>query len=480
MLLQTIYEVKVLEIIKNFISEVSAYYGANERERFELVLASEEASTHIIENYPSDKEDIFEISCLLYDCSIHITFSNQGLPVDSKNIPHYDMSNPDKSIDGLKFFLIEKFVDNFEFKNMGNMGWQSILHKKILNPKILKRKSLQDNFVTKEKISIYPATSDDAYDITKLAYYTYSYSYAKSIFYYPELLAKAIADESIMSHVAKNTNNEIIGHIGLIRSKYSFDIAESAMMMVSPRYRKSMAVLRLLKTQYKVLKEKKHGFKFYYANLVTSHDVSQRLVVHFDLKPFALKLSVHEHSEILEMKTIKTQRESHLYSIAFIDENKVNLKLFIPSKHNEIVKKIFSESPVSLELSKSVCDYKSSSALFVTDKLKKESVGEIKIKTFGNGLYKELKQIVKQLYLDSCKTIYLYIPVDKPLPDMLEDELRKLGFFFCGITMESINKWYMLYTSLSYQVFDFKKVMLYVDTAKELGKYVQKEYESLD
>jgi anti-sigma regulatory factor (Ser/Thr protein kinase) len=480
MTLQTVYETEAIEIIRNFISDVATYYGGSQKECFELSLACEESSIHIIENYPSNKNDIFEISCTLEKDMLKVVFNNKGIPVDSENIPQYDKKNPNDSIDGLKFFLIKKLTDDFYFKNRGSLGWQTILYKNILTPKLINPQNKEKEFITKDKLIVTLATAQDAYEITKLAYYTYSYSYAKTIFYYPELLSEAIRNKTIISHIVKNTNNEIVGHLGLIKSPHCLNMAESGMMMVAPKYRKTMAILRLLKSQYKLLLDGKYNFKLFYANLVTSHDISQRLITNFNLKPFALKLSVHEQSEILDIDTNYTQRETHLYSLSFIKQNIETFNIFIPSKHNTIVKKLFDSISLVPNISNKTLKPIRTDTQFNIENFVKEFLVEIKVESFGNNLYQNLKKILKRYSVDGYKTIHLHIPLNKPLPETLESDLNKLGFFFSGVIAKSIDRWYILYATIEYQKFDFNKIVLYKDLAKDLFNYIKNEYEELE
>ena len=135
MKLETTYNLQVIPIIRNFIVETAKFYGAASRESADLENAIEEAAEHIITNYPQDSDGFFAISCETEPEKrlLRIILGNKGLPIDAKNIPEYVIENPEDSIDGLKFFLIKKFTDNFYFVNCGADGWQTVLEKQLLN-----------------------------------------------------------------------------------------------------------------------------------------------------------------------------------------------------------------------------------------------------------------------------------------------------------------------------------------------------------
>jgi hypothetical protein len=224
----------------------------------------------------------------------------------------------------------------------------------------------------------------------------------------------------------------------------------------------------------------KYNFKLFYANLVTSHDISQRLITNFNLKPFALKLSVHEQSEILDIDTNYTQRETHLYSLSFIKQNIETFNIFIPSKHNTIVKKLFDSISLVPNISNKTLKPIRTDTQFNIENFVKEFLVEIKVESFGNNLYQNLKKILKRYSVDGYKTIHLHIPLNKPLPETLESDLNKLGFFFSGVIAKSIDRWYILYATIEYQKFDFNKIVLYKDLAKDLFNYIKNEYEELE
>jgi hypothetical protein len=481
MILETLYDVRCLDIIKSFIVETAKYYGANKKECFELALATEESAIFIIDNYPPNRKDIFKISAEFKNNIFKVIFNNMGVPVDEEGLQEleYDIKNPNDTIDGLKFFLIEKLTNKFYFENKGNAGWQTILEKKLLEPLYEKDEEI-NSFVTKEKLDISLATPQDTYDITKLAYYTYSYSYAKTFFYYPEVLKNLLRNKDIISHIVKNTKGEVVAHIALVKSPDSPYLAESAAMMVLPEYRKTTALLRLSKTQYKDLQNKTFGFKAYYTNLVTSHNLSQRLVIHFDLSAFALKLSVHEQSEIINIDTGEPQRETHLYSFSLVDKDINAVYIFLPSIHNDIVEKLFKSAFFPVNIFNETLKKIEENSEINLNKLEDYLTAEIKVEKYGNDLYKILKSEINDLFAEGYKTVFLKIPSYSALPENFEDNINKLGFFFSGMIAETLDKWHILYTLINNQKFYFENIKLYADISKELCEYIEKEYNKVN
>jgi len=475
MILKTIYDINALQIIKSFVSESAKYYGADEKESFDLTLATEEAVSHIIENYPPNRNDIFEISSNYDDIFFRVIFNNKGLPVDKDHVPEYDLKNPNNTIDGLKFFLMKKLTDNFYFENKGNLGWQTVIEKKLKSPKQIIKEDVDLEYIKREKLNIELATPDDAYGITKLAYYTYSYSYAKNIFYYPDLLAEEINNENIISYIAKNTQNEIIAHVAIIKSKYSSDIAESSAMMVAPKYRKSIAILKLLNVNHKDLTDMVFGFKMFCGNMVTAHEKAQRVVTPYGLRPFAFKFSIHPSTELIAIDKDTTQRDTNLYCLSVLDKNINKVKIFLPEKHKNISKKMLDNIDFPADISSESYSYEELNSEIKINRTKNDLLSEIYVKQFGKDLYNKLRKTIKDLSAEGYRTIHLKVPAFNPLPETIEYELNGLEFFFSGIIAESVNDWYILYTLLINQKFNFGKVIAYSDIAKELLNYVENE-----
>jgi len=68
------------------------------------------------------------------------------------------------------------------------------------------------------------------------------------------------------------------------------------------------------------------------------------------------------------------------------------------------------------------------------------------------------------------------LPADKPLPAGVEKVLKENKHFFSGLHIITENRWFLLYTNLFHQRFQFGNVKLHDLIAQELLRYVEKEY----
>ncbi|OQY11086.1 MAG: hypothetical protein B6I31_05645 [Desulfobacteraceae bacterium 4572_19] len=233
--LKLYYKLDFLHLIQEFVVEAAKAFGAQTEEMHHLRLASEEVAVHILENYPDTGfEDHFKITCEPIDNGVEFVFTNMGLPVNPKALPDYDADNPTETEDGLKFFLIKKLVDRFEFLNEGNMGWKTVIYKQLANFKDINTFS--------------GATDRDAKkdNIVELAYHTYKYSYCKKSFYYTDMLENELENQQVVSYIAKLQSGRIVGHMALMVSDRCPQIAEFGAAMITPEFRGNKGFLELV------------------------------------------------------------------------------------------------------------------------------------------------------------------------------------------------------------------------------------------
>ena len=482
--LKTHYRLEAIPIIRSFVSEAASYYGADSNEVFEIGMAAEEAAEHIITTYPpGEAEAPFNITCEKKDGFLRFIFSNTGLPVNVDAIPEYDIHNPDTSIDGLQFFLIEKLTDNFRFVNLGMSGWQTVIDKKLKSLKEFESETLEKNLIPSAapsgKLSLTLAIPEDAYEITKLAYLTYRYTYAKTIFYYPELLKEKLASQQIISFIIKNESNDIIAHSALLRSDNCHSIAEAGAMMTMPEYRRSTAIMRMVNELHRYLKGSDNpGIVFLESNLVTAHIASQRICRSFKFIPLALKISVHERAHFIDIEDVSGDRETLLYSIRpySIPEK---ITIFPPYGHADFIANMMETTGLDFTLEKKSMKNQEEKSHFHILKIENSNYAKINVLNAGKDFINELKKITYNLSLENIVTIALSIPMSHPLPENIEENLNAINFFFSGIIPVTLTEWNAKYTMLIGHKIDFEYVKIIGDQSEALKEYVQNEYKKV-
>jgi anti-sigma regulatory factor (Ser/Thr protein kinase) len=478
------HKLEAIPIIRNFVMECAVYYGADKKESYALGLVAEESAENIIKLYPTGEvESPFDITCKQIDNMLRITFSNTGLPVDVESLPQYDIDNPERSIDGLSFFLMDKLTDNFKFENRGAKGWRTIIEKKLkLLEKIKTEQKEEEKFpsIPSGKLSMSIALPTDAYEITKLAYYTYRYSYTKKAFYYPEVLKESLANQQIISLIVKNEKEEVIAHSALLRSENCNEIAEVGAIMAMPEYRNSTAVLRLVKGTNNFLKGSDNpGINLVESNLVTAHTGSQRLCRSFKFTPLALKISMHERADFIDIEDISSQRETLLYSV--LAYKKITpFHIYSIDEHKEIISKILTKTGLPFNIKKSYKPYDyPKKTQYKLQRKDDSNFTRIVVLEIGSDLFTQIKKISYDLAIGDMVTVALKIPLSKPLPSDLDKQLNSINFFFSGIVPLTTDKWQALYTCLHHHRIYFDQIKVVDELAIELKDYVQNCYEKI-
>lgn len=476
--LSTYHDIRAISIIRTFVAETGRFFGASESEVQQLELASEEAAAFIINALLPDADENFKISCKPFAQGLAFHFENRGLPVDEENMPVYDSKNPVDSLDGLPFFLIESVTDAVRFQNRGNEGWVLVFEKRLTAFRSLKPEEEHDPEVlkhcAKEKLAVTIATPSDAYDLVKLTYFTYRYSYVKEVFYYRKALEEAIASEKIIAFIGKNAQGEVVINSAFFRSPHCDAIAEAGMLMSRPEYRMNRALLRLTRMQHLFVKESKSGLRVLYSKLVTAHTRSQRLLVAYNFVPTALKLSVHDQAEFVGLETEEVGRESLLYALT-APNGFEPATVYVPEAHFAMTERLLTPLEVVALSTESGALARVESRLSV-EKVDDDRYATVRVETMGVDLMQVLRKTLHLLDSDGIITVHLYLPAEKPLPADLDTELFKLELFYSGVVPRAMQRWELVYTLLQGQHFDFSAIALHEEDAQALRDYMHEQY----
>lgn len=480
-ILKTLYRMEFIPLIVSFVSETARCIGANAAEISNLSLASEEAASHIVENYPGGgRDDQFEVICEMLPDGLQIVFSNMGLPVNERGIPRFEAARPEENTDGLRFYLIEKMVDYFTFSNEGAKGWRTVLFKRIaamrLFDQIVPELNLSPSESAHEKLQVRTALIDDAPGIVELAYRTYRYSYTKGFFYYTDKLTSAIEQGKIISFVAVNLAGKIVGQMVIMLDTGKTNVSEIGAVMIQPEYRRSMGLLQLIKTVQRYVQEHPDVLPFCEVNLVTTHTLSQRVCGTFHFAPMALKLSVHGRAKFLGIEESDTsQRESLLHAVRRV-ASLSPVRLYVSPRHADLTRSLFDNAAIPIELctSDGIPATASVEQEFDVAADRDDSCTTIIVKGYGPDFFPHLKVLIFEQESDDIKTIFVRIPAGIPQPNSFDHEFGRLRLFFCGWVVESEVQWSLLYTRLNAQRIDFSRIQLYDPLAVNLRNYVQR------
>jgi anti-sigma regulatory factor (Ser/Thr protein kinase) len=109
-----------LDEIRDFVGEIARKGGFNDKEIYNIQLATDEAASNIIEHaYGGISDGLLEISCGMQKDSIKIVLTDHGEPFDPSQIPMPDLKADlsERKIGGLGIFLMRKLMDEVHYES---------------------------------------------------------------------------------------------------------------------------------------------------------------------------------------------------------------------------------------------------------------------------------------------------------------------------------------------------------------------------
>lgn len=470
------YYKEYLNAVCSFVEEIGRSHGANDKEALQLRLIGEETFVFILNGIPKvGLDNKFHLRCEEEEDGLLLMFSNHGRPMNARNVPMFDPEKDAETADGLSLTMVRCFSHEFGYRNMGKEGWELAIRFHIENYKCLAQLNASDSdfeHEEQEPFSIRVATEADVPGIINLVYNTYHYSYAKDFFYNDKELAQRIKDKRILSLVAVTESGKVVGHNAVLLD--SEKLGEAGMSMVDPNYRHSKAFLSLVLNTARAVKSN-YPDLLCYAKCVTSHVRSQAFVTSFSTCLF--QLSVYHHAAFIGMKGETNTRESLVYSITYLGKEYTERSICVPAKHVAIVQDILKRAKVKVEcLPAEVEEVAEDSSIINTEILPTRQYAEFTAKKIGKDFVAELRKQTMYVRQNGVVTADLILPTEQPFPVEWDKELNNLGYFFCGIKPNVDGTWKLVYANLLFQSFDFDKLQLFADDAKQLCQYVKDEY----
>lgn len=124
-----------LDEIRDFVGSIARDAGFQDREVYNIQLATDEAASNIIEHaYEGVTNGILEISCGLKNGdAIHVVLIDHGEPFDPSEVPDPDLDADlsERKIGGLGIFLMRKLMDEVHYQaGPGNSNTLRLIKRK--------------------------------------------------------------------------------------------------------------------------------------------------------------------------------------------------------------------------------------------------------------------------------------------------------------------------------------------------------------
>lgn len=111
---------ELLDEIREHVGNIARQGGFNDKDVYNIQLATDEAASNIIEHAYENKSDgILELSCGIQGDTIRIILTDHGESFDPSEIPLPDLQADlaDRKIGGLGIFLMRKLMDEVHYES---------------------------------------------------------------------------------------------------------------------------------------------------------------------------------------------------------------------------------------------------------------------------------------------------------------------------------------------------------------------------
>jgi serine/threonine-protein kinase RsbW len=465
---------------KNFIPQAQAFtvfyarlFNFSDSELQKIELITEEAILNTIQNTFGEEEiGTIDVKIIYQPGKFIISIEDQGIPVDFRVLEKSEHS-------GLGILLMKNLADEFHFVNLGRNGKRLELVKYLPEESIPEMISgaEQEALATSQEIQesdvpvIRLISPDDAEMLSRLVYRVYGYSYL-SVFYFPDKIRELIANGLLVSAVAVNAKQEIVGNLSLLFEHAGSKVADSGAAMVDPRYRGH----NLFKSMKSFLRKygAEKGMYGLYSEAVTIHTFSQQGNMSLGAKETGIMLAYLEEKwtfKKINNDQLAGQRQACvLYFLKTSQEPQRTV--YICERFYPVLKKIYD----NLEMQREVVMTDTTAAISFSESNSQISsifkpdlnVAVISVSAIGEDAFALIGQQLQEFCLNKVDSIYVEMPVDTPVSAVLSTRLTGLGFTLSGIVPEYRNGDYLKMQYLNNVKVDVAKIHIASDLGKEL------------
>ena len=481
-------KVEYLPIIEKTVSSLAHAMGFGKMDEAKIELGLEEAIVTILNSaFLPGEEATYEVILQPQTTGLEIILKEKGIPYDPKLMDEYDPEKVKETLSekGLGIFLMQQFVDEVSFLNLGKEGKETHLFKLFSDKRIETLMSNEELSEAEEAIQEEPLPRNsvefivreimekEAIEISKCAYSSYGYTYINEDIYFPDRIWNQNRSGELISLVPVTLDGKIMGHTALEIEKRDPLFPQLGMAFVMPRYQgqgcMNRAVPKLIE------KGIEHGFFGIYARGITAHPYSQKSLLKFGMKDTAMLLSSGPEREYKGIVEGKTQRESVMLLSLLLNEIQ-HPALYVPLRHRPMVKKIYDNLGIEITFGELNSLENQLNKLPVTTVTSEQinKVAHISVKAYGNGIVEEISRSLQSLCLDRFETIYLHLTMTDCALHLVFDEFEKMKFFFAGIMPSSDGNDELILQYLNNYRIDYEKVIVASEMAHDLKAYIQK------
>ena len=342
--------VKYLPLAVNVIKEAARMAEINAQDIVDIVAAGRELLFNAIRHaYPKNMSGMIDVDIIFHPHGIQISVHDIGLPFD------FDSYMASERTGGLK--RIADYVDELRFTNLGRKGKSFTIFKS--HPMDFDDVTFQpySDLEDESPASLKPASIQirdyecgDEEAISRLIYNNYTYSYYKSLFYYPKKIRELNASGEIASVVAETREGKIVGHFALIMIPDA-NIAEIGVAVVHPDYKgKGIMNAMLDRIQQRA---RELALDAIFGEALMLHPFSQRANLKHGFGESALLLGVVPNTvSLTDPNAVRTEKRAAVLIGFKILNGATSRKIFMPHRYGDLIRTIYANNHLDIEIAK--------------------------------------------------------------------------------------------------------------------------------
>jgi len=451
--------------------------GFGEQVAWQTGLVLEEILSNIFQyELAADQDGSVEATLSVRESMLEVRLHFRGIPFDVDRIKAWETLDISEIVEkggrGFGLRLIRGFSTDVQYRNLGWDGQEITIRRRLSGegPAATRQPDGKETLPVLEDIHIRRMRSGEAAAVSRLAYFSYRYTYFNEILYLPHEVQKHNADGRMVSYVALDGKRDtIVGHVAEMPDFLS-GMPELAAAFVDPHYRRRGCVNAMVRfLMQKLQQETREGV---FATAATSHPYSQMPLTRFDLRESAVLISRLFPTAFQAIVDQAVSRESVMYMVRLF-HTRTRKPYYVPSRHRSIIQKICRHVGMSVAF----LDIPSAMSLPPTGKLEAEAdpydAGHIIVHQWGDNLLPRIRSALRGFCLDRLETIYLYLPLFEPATAVFCPLLEEWGFFFCGVKPGQAGRDWLVLQYLNNQRYDYGRIQTATTFGCELAAYVQ-------
>lgn len=459
--------------------------GFDKDDAARMALAVDEILTDIVLYAFKDETGHIELWFQYSISDIEIIIQEKGEPFD----PDRHTYDPDKAIrendfEGASLKSVHSMTDQFLFLNRGKDGKEFRLVKQFYSVDIRERlpnpypeqqeEEQDDNSQSDGDYLITPATSEDAEDISKLIYRSYSYSYSKEDLYFPRRIEMAIRHEYKFGTIARTESGGPAGYFAVLKSTDSM-IGEVGEAVVSPQNRQRGLMKMMMKSLIEMSRQR--GLLGLFGEALTAHTFSQKVNQKFNFKSTALVIAKSPKRTFKGMDLKSTENVSVV--IDFLPLTRRWKKpVVLPEQYTDLLNKIYDQFESHLYIptkkTKSVNESEGTKLELVIHHEKKTVL--IITRSIGTTFELSCKRMFRSIEELNLLSIYFDLPLGNANINAAVNFLKENGFILAGLMPLFHEKSDYLRMQKLMTDIDFENILTYSDMAGNIKETIIEEY----